>query len=274
MSYRRIQWLAVLLPAAALGLWESVRHALLERLLPGALGNLAGALVVAAGAYTFVRVFMGLVERSAREAAAAREQAAVMGERQRIAREMHDGVAQALFYLNVKLGELEQLLAAGRTAEAAERLQTVRANLEETGRRVRSAIADLKPAEAEPLAAALRRLLDGRQLRSGATLQVCVTGDAVVPGPVREHLLAIVQEALINADKHAGATRLRVQASLGPGAIRLQISDNGRGFAVPVPGPGGGHGLTIMAERARLAGGRLWIHSRPGQGTQVEVTVP
>lgn len=274
MSYRRIQWLAVLLPAVGLGLWESVRHALLDRLLPGALGNLVASLVVAVVVYGFVRVFIGLVERSAREAAAAREQAAVMRERQRIAREMHDGVAQALFYLSVKLGELERLLARDEAAAAAQKLAGVRANLQETDRRVRTVIQDLKRADEEPLAGALRHLVDRFVPTSGAQVFLGLQGDAPVAGPVRDHLLAIVQEALVNADKHGGATRVQVAAELQPGAIRLRVSDNGRGFAAPQPGPGGGHGLAIMAERARLAGGHLRVESAPGQGTAVEVMIP
>ncbi len=274
MSYRRIQWLAVLLPAAILGLWESVRHTLLERLLPGVLGNLVGALVVAAAAYGFVQMFIRLVEGSAREAAMAREQAAVMRERQRIAREMHDGVAQALFYLNVKLGEMERLLTEGQVAVAAQRLGAVRSHLEETNRRVRGVIQDLNQVDDEPLGDALRRQIARHMAAGGAHVQMDVHGETTVAGPVREHLLAIVQEALVNADKHGGGTRVHVQAELQPGQVRLRVSDNGRGFTAPLPAPGGGHGLAIMTERARLAGGRLQVTSAVGQGTVVEVMVP
>ena len=113
-SFRRVRWLAVLLPTFSIGLFEFLRHQLLEPVLPewlsdGWLGNVAGVFVVAAIVYVFVRFFGDVLQESAVEVAQAREEAAVAVERQRIAREMHDSIAQTLFYLTVKLREVDDL---------------------------------------------------------------------------------------------------------------------------------------------------------------------
>jgi two-component system, NarL family, nitrate/nitrite sensor histidine kinase NarQ len=97
MSFGRVQLLAILLPALSVGLFEFVRHRWLEYVLPGWLENTVSALVVAVVVSGFVRIFGGISHNLALEVTRSREGAAIVVERQRICREMHDSVAQALF---------------------------------------------------------------------------------------------------------------------------------------------------------------------------------
>src|ERR687885_319522 len=138
-----IRWLAVLLPALSVGLFEFLRHQWLASMLPewlgnGWLGNIAGALVVTVVVYVFVRFFTNVLRESTLEVTRAREEAAVAVERQRIAREMHDSIAQTLFYLTVKLREAEDLMVAGESEEAHGELRTVREEIKAAYHQVRT----------------------------------------------------------------------------------------------------------------------------------------
>lgn len=138
-DFSRVQWLAVLLPTLAIGLFEFLRHQWLAHALPGWLGtgwlgNMAGTLVVATIVFGFVRFFASILRRLTAEAAQAREEAAVILERQRIAREMHDGMAQALFYLGVKLRVVESLMSADADLRDREELRAVGEEVQDTHR--------------------------------------------------------------------------------------------------------------------------------------------
>lgn len=146
---KAVRWLAVLLPALFVMAFEFIRHQWLGSMLPfwlghGWQGNLMGSLVVAGTVYGFVYLFARRIQRSAAETARAREEAAVIVERQRIAREMHDRVAQTLFYLTVKLREVDGSLPPEGAEAAREELREAQSNLKETYGQVREVVADLK----------------------------------------------------------------------------------------------------------------------------------
>src|SRR4051794_7726521 len=149
LGFEHILRLAVLLPALYVGLFEFLRHQWLEPMLPGWLstgwlGNLIAVFVVAAVVYIFVRFFTNKLRESASELSRVREEAAVVAERQRIAREMHDSIAQTLFYLTVELREVEDLMLAGQSAEAQTELRMAQEEIRAAHQRVRAVIADLK----------------------------------------------------------------------------------------------------------------------------------
>lgn len=273
MTYNRIKWIAVAVPALVVGLWEFVRHAMLDPLVPAGFGNLLSAAVVALGAYAFVQMLVRMIEQSAQEAAQAWQQTALLKERQRIAREMHDGVAQAIFYLNVKLAEIERGLATESPETSKGQLTQVRESLNGTYQHVRQVITDLRRAEEnEPFDVALRHLVSQFADQSGMAIRLHVQGEGPIGG-VRYHLLAILHEALVNAHRHGGATEVEVQAELRPdGPLAITISDNGCGFSLEAVPPTS-HGLMIMRERAALAGGNLSVMAAPGQGTRIALRV-
>lgn len=276
MDFRRVQWMAIALPAVAIGVFEFFRHPWLEPMLPVGLGNILGPVVVAGTVYGFVQVFIGMIQRSAQEVTRARSEAAVIVERQRIAREMHDSVAQALFYSTVKVNEADTLLAAGEYEKARGELLAVQRHLKESEQRVRAVIADLKQqADLEDLGQAVRRV--AAQVEEGLGMQVTVD-DGIYPDlstAHRQHLLAMIHEALTNAHRHGRARTARVSVQRSPnGVSTVEVFDNGVGFHPQGDGKSGSYGLTIMAERARMIGGDCHVESASGRGTRVIITVP
>ncbi len=263
----RVQWIAIAFPAVLVGAFEFIRHHWLEPYLPGVRGNVLAALLVAAAVYGFVRYFTGVVARTEQELGRARAEAAVLAERQRIAREMHDGVAQALFHLRVRLAEIEEQAARGALAEVRRGAARLREQVSAAYEEVRGVVADLKrQAGSEDPAEALRREATrvADELHLDLTLELA--GLPRLGGEALPHLLAIVSEAMANARRHGGATAVAVTG----GRRRLAVADNGRGFDPRRPA-GAGFGLAIMAERAAMLGGRLEVESEPGRGARVAV---
>lgn len=279
-SFGGIRWLAVLLPALTVGLFEFLRHQWLEPVLPewlgaGWIGNAAAALVVAAVVYVFVRFFTSILQEYALEVAQAREEAAVVVERQRIAREMHDSVAQTLFYLTVKLREAEDLVSAGENEEAHRELRKVRGEIKAAHHQVRAVITDLKQqAEVEDFGEAVRYTAAELAERLRVRVTCEVTGRADLSASSRQHVLAVLQEALINAHRHGRARRAAVCLKVVGRDVTVEISDEGAGFDPDAVPREGRYGLAIMEERARMAGGQLALDSAPGHGTRVTVHLP
>ncbi|MBV9453872.1 MAG: hypothetical protein JOZ19_07115, partial [Rubrobacter sp.] len=200
-----IQWLAVLTPALVVGLLEFLRHQWLEMFLPtwlseGWFGNLVGAAAVAVVVYVFVRSFTVILQQSASEVTQVREEAATIVERQRIAREMHDSVAQTLFYLMVKLREVDDLVLTDESKQAYDELQTMREETKAAHHQVKAVIEDLRQqAELQDLGEAIRRTAIGLAEHLEMQVNCEVVGRINLPTSSREHVLAIVQEALTNA---------------------------------------------------------------------------
>ena len=214
------------------------------------------------------------------ELAAAERQAGRLAERQRLARDIHDTLAQGFVGIVVQLQAAERELPAGAGTEAARRhldraARMARDNLAE----VRRLVWDLRP---EPLRAAslgeaLGRLVDRVAEETGMTATATVTGTPRPLSPDAEvTLLRVTQEALANVSRHASAAKVALTLSYMDGEAALDVRDDGVGF-VPDSGPGGpggGLGLPGMKERVEALGGRLAVESAPGRGTTIAVTVP
>ncbi len=204
-------------------------------------------------------------------------QVGALEERNRLAREMHDTIAQGLAAIVLQLEMADALLdeaeGPARAQQSVQRgLALARQNMEE----VRRSVLDLRaaPLEGRTLAEALLALLDehaGRQ--SGQPLFEAVGENRPLPARVEVGLFRIAQEALTNIAAHAQAATVRVRLLLTPAEVRLAIEDDGRGFA-PDTLVAGRFGLVGMNERARLMGGTLQLSSSPGEGTRLEVVVP
>ncbi len=198
-------------------------------------------------------------------------------ERNRLAREIHDTLAQGLTAIALQIETADALLESGSSTERirqalTQALHLTRANLEEA----RRSVMDLRaaPLQGKPLDEALRTLLNEWKSRRKISAVLEVIG-TVPPLPVRIEvgLYRILQESLTNIGRHAYAQHVTVQLVMVPGALRLVIEDDGRGFD-PECVPEGHFGLVGMNERARLLGGCLELCSCPGDGTRVEVSVP
>jgi len=204
--------------------------------------------------------------------------AAVLEERERLARELHDGLAQVLGFVNTQTLAIKKLLASGRKEEAEDEV----VNLETAARRVftdvREAILGLR-ASSRGLLPGLRKYLDdfARMTDTAVELQVEDGVEGIrLPPEVEIQLMRIAQEALSNVRKHAQAARATLALDVDGGALRMEVTDDGQGFdpARPVRTGWPRFGLQTMRERAEAIGGAFEIVSRPGQGTKVVVRVP
>ncbi|MEE8346251.1 MAG: GAF domain-containing protein [Dehalococcoidia bacterium] len=209
------------------------------------------------------------------------QETARLEERNRLAREIHDTLAQSLTGLVIQLDTAEDLL--GRDPEAARsEIRSARGLARDSLEEARRSVWDLQPLALA--SGALTEALQGvlaQTSKTGIRTSIEVEGDSPDSIDRRSELtvLRIVQEALSNVRHHSSAKNVAVRMAYTPTMLRLQVSDDGDGFdpssVQGVLSPtGGGFGLTSMHERARLAGGHLEVRSAPGMGTQIEFEIP
>jgi signal transduction histidine kinase len=201
---------------------------------------------------------------------------AVVEERQRLARELHDSVTQALYGTTLYAEAAARQLATGQVDLAGDHLRELRDTAQEALREMRLLIFELRPLilESEGLVTALQARLEAVEERAGLEVELHVEGDAILATAVEEGLYRIAQEALNNALKHACARRVSVSLERGKTSVVLEIVDDGIGFDPSTAVAGGGLGLDGMIERAAQMGGELLLDSEPGAGTRVWVKVP
>lgn len=203
------------------------------------------------------------------------EQQAALAERARLAREIHDGLAQTLSYLKLNAARIAKWLAAGEIHRAQASLEETRGLLAEAYIDAREAIDNLrlKPGTGNPNEWLEQALLDFQSL-SDIQVEAGLSLELALPLEVQSQLLRIVQEALSNVRKHAGATLVRLDWQVDKQWVMLRIADNGRGFEAEEVPPLSRHGLQIMQERAELLDADFQIISRSGRGAQVVVRLP
>jgi signal transduction histidine kinase len=252
-----------------------------------------GPLIGAAVAVVMTRVYRGLREeaevrtRLLQELTAAQDQLAAaerhaggVAERERLAREIHDTVAQSLssiiLLLHAVARSWQQAPPTSRE-RIGTAITTAQTALEDTRRLVRA----LTPAQlaGQPLAEALRRLCDNTRAL-GLDARLTIDGqEYALPTPVEVTLLRVGQEALANVRTHAQAGHVTVTLTYLPDSVNLDVVDDGRGFdpeQAPVASPTAGTGLGLTAMRTRLneVGGALAIESMPGHGTALSASIP
>jgi nitrate/nitrite-specific signal transduction histidine kinase len=204
---------------------------------------------------------------------------AVLEERDRLAREMHDSLAQVLGYLHLKARALEKTAARDGLHELGTGLEEIASAADEAYADVREAIVGLKePLNGGGLSEALASYLEKFRRQSGiaAALELAEDVPPELRPEVEVQLLRVVQEALTNVRKHAGARRARVRLGRENGWVELSIEDRGRGFdPATVEEDGDNHfGLRTMRERVERVGGVLAIETRRGRGTKVIARLP
>lgn len=206
---------------------------------------------------------------------------AVTEERERIARELHDSLAQVLGYVNTKAQATEVLIASGQNDKAIAQLTQMADAARAAYADVREGILGLRvsPEGQRSFVETLSGYLEQWQGQSGVTvaLTTAPANATLRLTPNAEvQLLRIVQEALTNVRKHAGATAAEVRLGVADGWLEARIRDNGAGFAPDAltPHDAPRFGLSTMRERAEAIGGSLDITSEPGAGTQVIARVP
>jgi signal transduction histidine kinase len=201
------------------------------------------------------------------------------GERQRIARELHDETGQKLTALVMGLAAVDTALLSD-IPQAGRLVRDLREMADQAITELRNVMADLRPSQLDDLGLvpALRWYIQRYAARYPA-LAVSFTAERLVGRLPPQHetvLFRAAQEALSNVARHAHATQVEVKLSQEDDRVRLVIRDNGAGFTATASprSDGGGWGLAGMRERAALAGGQVTIESQPGQGTRVAIEVP
>jgi signal transduction histidine kinase len=209
------------------------------------------------------------------------EEMAVAAERNRLARELHDSVTQSLHSSTLMAAAGQRLADQGDLERANHYLTRLGEISQQALREMRLMVYELRPLALNQvgLVGALQQRLDTVERRAGVDARlVTVVGDGgegqevELPEDVEETLYWIAQEALNNALKHAQPSSVTVTLRMDD-QVALEVADDGSGFDPGRVEGGGGIGLDIMRERAEKAGGTLSIHSAPGEGTRIEVTI-
>jgi signal transduction histidine kinase len=204
---------------------------------------------------------------------AEREFNAVLGERNRIAREIHDTLAQGYVGISVQLEVLAELLRLNKPDAAAKHLDLTRGFVREGLDDARQSIWALRSQDSgeTTLPVRLRRIVEAEN-QNGLEASFSIFGAyrSLSPG-IEQEILRIAQEAIQNVKKHAGATHIFVQLEYRPNAIALDVRDDGRGFVQSAVSTTGHYGLIGMRERAAAIGGTIEVTSEPGVGTTVRL---
>ncbi|NYF80549.1 sensor histidine kinase [Granulicella arctica] len=197
--------------------------------------------------------------------------AGVMEERSRIAREIHDTLAQGIVSISLQLEVVTRLM--GSSVEAARaQLDETRVLVRQSLADARSSIWDLRSEEAEELPVRVGRSLKMLTGTSSATGRLTVMGSyRAIARPVEDELLRITQEAVTNAVRHSGCSLVEVTLTYDLKGVRLVVRDDGRGFDTSAAGPAGHFGLRGMRERAAKIHARLEMRSEVGSGTEIFV---
>ncbi|WP_377003197.1 sensor histidine kinase [Aquipuribacter nitratireducens] len=194
----------------------------------------------------------------------ARARSAVLEDRRRLARDLHDGVIQELSYIRAQSHRLTaepgDEVAVARIAAAAERAVG----------ESRRALAALRREDDDPVPVVLRQTLDELAGRYDVSVSACLDPASHADAPMTEALVRITTEAVGNAVRHGGATR--IEARLDSVPLRLTVRDDGCGFDPGSPGRPGAYGLRSMRERAEGIGAVLAVESEQGKGTTVRVS--
>jgi signal transduction histidine kinase len=245
-----LRWLG---PACALGAFARLNYLLFP---PERADWLYSGSLLRTGSYLLLLIAAG---REISRHWALQAQAAVVEDRRRLAREMHDGVLQELAYIRSEVAAFEGSRVDRILAASDRALDEARQMLEALGR-----------SDDEPLGLVLHRAVEQLAQRYGVTLDLELDESVVVDRPQRHALVRIAREAVLNAVRHGSVDRVKVE--LGPDGgdgSRLRISDDGPGFDLATPRTG--FGLTSMRERAEALPGTFELTTRPDEGTTVVV---
>jgi len=268
----------VLLPAVVVFGVEYLRHEVLHNIVPEMWGNLmTGTIAFSTAALILIPIYRRL-EAADDQLHAAEVERAVSDERERLARELHDGISQALFFLGVKARALDGALAALDLETTRSAAREITHALEETSGRVRDAIFDLRtgPEPGQPFGAWVREYVQRFGEIHGLAGAVDEAGaEQELPLPHALHAMAMTREALHNVAKHAGAKTIAVGLEWGATHLTVAVVDDGQGVPDPIPGLAQGrYGLAALREHARATGGSVSVSPAHRGGTVVSFQLP
>ncbi len=204
------------------------------------------------------------------------QQLAVMEERGRLARDLHDSVTQSIYSLTLLAEAGQRMIQAGDTAVIQQNQERLGAIAQQALQEMRLLVFELRPFDLRQtgLVEAIEHRLEVVERRAGVDVTMTAPGDLDLPEEVEDALYRIAQESLNNALKHAQATAVSVTIRATADSIMLEVQDNGRGFETALAERLGGLGLVSMRERVQKLHGHFAITSTPEKGTTVCVQIP
>ena len=203
------------------------------------------------------------------------EQTAIIAERNRLARELHDSITQSIYSMGLYTDAARLALLAGKQEVVDEYLHELRSLSRDAMLEMRLQIFELHPPilEQEGLVASIKARLESVETRAGVKSEIHVDGERRLPNHIELELYRITQEALTNVVKHSKAKHVKVQMLFQENNFHLEIWDNGVGFELETARLSGGQGLRGIEERLQQIGGQLSVSSIPGQGATLCVDV-
>jgi two-component system nitrate/nitrite sensor histidine kinase NarX len=260
MSLRALKWLTILLPPFVIGTFEYVRHGFLLDYLSMETGNLYITLLTLLLSYAFATWMFRKIDGINRQLAEEQARRAVYVERERLARELHDNIAQIVFFLGVHLKQ-------GRLEEA-------RSAVAEIDSHLRQAIFNLRtlPEDGISLADRLDRWLKEWSSLSGIEVEKRIEIADGAFAPAEEiQLFGLIQEAFTNIRKHSQANVAVIELKAGGGGWSLKVADDGTGFAEPAERRQT-YGLSMMEKRAQELGATFTLRHPEQGGTEIRIS--
>lgn len=224
-----------------------------------------------------LRMIGAMVDITSRVHLAEAEIKSAIEERQRLARDLHDTVAQTLYSMTLLAEAVRRMANAGDLDQVQAYASRLGETAQQSLKEMRLLVYEMRTSviEEKGLAKAIQNRLDAVEKRSGIDVHFQTNLEGKLPEPLEQGLFYIVSEALTNSLKHANAAAVNVVMCVdGMDEVAIEVSDNGRGFDLNAAEDGGGIGLNSMKERAEKLDGKIKVVSESGQGTRVLVRVP
>lgn len=249
MSYKQIKWLILIIPTITIGLWEYIRHEYLLAYISMELGNwLTPAIVFLVSILLLTQLFrkMELIQKELNEAKALK---AALEEREKIAREIHDGIAQSLFLLNTQINKIEQVQASDKIT-----FEKLKKNIYRMNTDARQAIANLRyPVTPDSISwmQGISSILE--ELERESNLKSRVNWDIpeeLLSARDKIELFALIRESLFNIRKHANASEVRIEGHIADKGWQCLIMDDGVGFDRGEQLSSDRYGIKMMQDRA------------------------
>jgi len=263
MTYKQLKWLILLIPTVTVGLWEYVRHEYLLPYISMDVGNWLTPVIVLFVTFTLLTRFFTKMELIQEQLRKERVEKAALKERERIASGLHDGIAQSLFLLSVKVNRLKKLNVAEEDRATLEELNQ---NISDIHQYIRTSIENLREPVQEDLPWLNAIYSHMEMLENEADLHIEKSIDvdeSLLSSEEKVELASCVGEALVNIHKHAQATKVMMEVKVTEEECYLTIQDNGVGFDPEVPCENH-FGIKMMHERCKKINWTLEIQRIEG----------
>jgi signal transduction histidine kinase len=276
MNMRKMKWISALFTTIFIGVFEFVRHHFLD-FISMSWGNLLVAVVSGLLFYIYFHGVFSLLENLYKKLQKEQEERVVLQERDRIARELHDSVSQALFFMNVKVLEIEAALKKEQ-CEPLAAVKELQEAIKFTDRDIRQHIFALQKITHENinLVVVFQKYIADYEAQNNIKMGLKIDGDinSELTNAVRPQLLRIFQELLFNIRKHAEAKQVDISLIKDGKQFSMVVRDNGKGFHLEnLKTNNMSFGFKMLEADVDAIGGRLNVQSFPGKGTTVTIDV-